>query len=120
MSLYIDGFLLPVPIAELDRYREIAEFASKIYQEHGALSYHECVGDDLRIEGTQAFPDLLHCNEGETVMFSWATFASREARDAANAKIMSDPRLTEMCNPENAPFDCKRMAYGGFRSFVSA
>lgn len=120
MSHYIDGFIIPVPKANLDAYRDIAERACAIWKEHGALSYCECVGDDLdpmEGEGTpRSFPDIVGAEPDETVMFSWAVFASRESRDAANEKIMNDPRTAALIDPPL--FDCSRMAFGGFREIV--
>ena len=118
MSRYVDGFVLPIPRARIDDYRRVAESAAEIWKEHGALEYWECIGDDLNIEGTSSFTDLISASEDETVVFAWVVFESREARDAANAKIFSDPRMATMVDPENPIFDTKRMAYGGFNSLV--
>ncbi len=115
---YVDGYVLPVPIKNLDKYRAIAEKAGKIWIEHGALEYRECVGDDLNIEHMVPFSSAVKVEEGETVIFAYIVFESREQRDAINAKVMKDPRLTESCDPENMPFDCKRMVSGGFKSIV--
>lgn len=120
MSQYIDGFVVPIAKDKVPAYRAIAEQAAAIWKEHGALEYRECVGDDLQIEGTVPFPRMAGCGPDETVIFAWVVFASKEARDDANAKIHVDPRLKDMCYPNNLPFDCTRMAYGGFASLVSA
>jgi len=118
MSKYIDGFVLPVPKDKLETYRDIAEKAGQIWKEHGALEYIECVGDDLEVKEMLSFPKLANANPDETVVFSWIVYESREHRDEVNKKVMADPRLQEMCGPDKAPFDCKRMAYGGFKSIV--
>jgi uncharacterized protein YbaA (DUF1428 family) len=118
MSHYIDGFIIPIPKARIDEYRVMAEKAAKIWKEHGALDYWECVGDDMDVKDTMSFPQLANVKPDETVMFSWAVFESREARDAANAKIFSDARIKEMMEESNQIFDCKRMAYGGFKQLV--
>jgi uncharacterized protein YbaA (DUF1428 family) len=115
---YVDGFVLPVPKAKLAEYQAIAEKAAAIWMEYGALDYRECVGDDMEIPDMLGFPKIAAAKEDETVVFAWITYESREKRDEINAKVMADPRLTESCNPENAPFDCKRMAYGGFNPIV--
>lgn len=120
MSGYIDGFVLPLPRDRVDDYRRIAEAAAKIWKGHGALEYWECIGDDLRIEGTRSFPDLVGASERETVIFAWALFPSREARDAANEKIAADPGLAGLVDPADPPFDSARMAFGGFRPLVRA
>jgi uncharacterized protein YbaA (DUF1428 family) len=116
---YIDGFLLPVPKAKLDEYRKLAEQASAIWIEHGALQYTECAADDLGAEFCRSFTETAAAQEDETVIFAWAVFADRAARDAANAKIMADERLKAICPQTAQIFDCKRMAFGGFKIIVS-
>jgi uncharacterized protein YbaA (DUF1428 family) len=120
MSTYVDGFVLPVPKDNLERYREIATKASAIWKEHGALEYRECVGDDLEIKDILSFNRLANTSPEETVVFAYIVYRSREHRDEVNAKVMADPRINEMCDPGNMPFDCTRMAYGGFRTIVEA
>ncbi|MEW6323123.1 MAG: DUF1428 domain-containing protein [Acidobacteriota bacterium] len=115
---YVDGFVLPVSRARLDEYRRLAESAAEIFKEHGALEYWECAGDDLRIEGMRSFVDMAGAADDETVVFAWVVYDSREARDAANAKIAADPRMAELMDPSNPPFDMTRMAYGGFGTLV--
>ena len=118
MSRYVDGFVIPIPKDKIDEYRKVAELAGKIWKEHGALDYWECLGDDLEAKDTMSFPQLANIGADETVAFSWIVYESREQRDQINAKIMADPRIKEMCDPDNPPFDCKRMAYGGFTVLV--
>jgi uncharacterized protein YbaA (DUF1428 family) len=117
---YVDGFVLPLPNDKIDLYRTIAEKAGRIWKEHGALEYCECIGDDLDVKELLPFPKLAGAQTGETVVFTWIAFESREHRDQVNAKVMADPRIKEICDPANTPFDCKRMAYGGFRVLVDA
>jgi uncharacterized protein YbaA (DUF1428 family) len=122
MKRYIDGFVLPVPKQRLSEYQAIAEAASKIWKEHGALDYWECVGDDLNTECTRSFADMTNANDDETVIFAWAVFESRQARDAANEKIIADPRMeglmASLTNPEKPIVDFQRMAHGGFKEIV--
>lgn len=121
MSRYIDGFVLPVPKDRVGEYRALAEIACAVWKEHGALEYSECIGEDLHPPmeaGVRSFPEFVGAREGETVMFSWAVFESREARDAANEKIFADPRLAEAMDMENPIFECARMAWGGFSQLV--
>lgn len=115
---YVDGFVLPIPKNKLQLYRQIARKAGKIWREHGALEYRECVGDDLRIKGVVPFPRVVRLKRGETVAFSWITYKSRAQRDRVNAKVMKDPRLASMMDPKSMPFDMRRMVYGGFRVLV--
>lgn len=120
MEPYIDGFVVPVPRDRLDEYKRVAEAAAEIWKEHGAMEYWECVGDDLRIEGTSSFLDLANISDDETVLFSWAVFPSKQVRDRANEAIASDPRMAEIMDPQNTPFDMQRTIWGGFRTLVRA
>jgi uncharacterized protein YbaA (DUF1428 family) len=117
---YVDGFVLPVPKKNLQAYRRIARRAGRIWREHGALEYLECVGDDLDAKGLAPFPRVARAKPGETVVFSWIAYRSRAHRDRVNAKVMKDPRLAKMMDPKGMPFDIKRMAYGGFKILVDA
>jgi uncharacterized protein YbaA (DUF1428 family) len=118
---YVDGFVLPVPKKNMAAYRRLAKQACKIWREHGALEYRECVGDDLKVKGGPLpFPRLAKLKPGETVCFSWIVYKSRAHRDRVNAKVMKDPRIAKMMATKAPPFDCKRMAYGGFKVLVEA
>lgn len=122
MSKYIDGFVLPVPKSKLAAYTRLSRKAAKIWKKHGALDYRECVGEDLEPKKDftgVGFQKLAKAKEGETVVFSWILYKSRKHRDKVNAKVMADPKIAEMCG-KDMPFDVKRMAYGGFKSFVHA
>jgi uncharacterized protein YbaA (DUF1428 family) len=119
MSLYTDGFVVPVPKRKLAAYFKIARKAAKIWREYGAIDYKECVGDDLVAKFSMSFPKGIRIKSGETVVFSWIVYKSKAHRDKVNKKIMSDPRLAAMCDPKDMPFDCKRMLYGGFKVVVS-
>jgi len=116
---YVDGFVLPVPKRKVQAYRRMARMGGRIWREHGALEFWECVGDDLHVKGPVPFPRMLRLKRGETVVFSWIVFRSRAHRDRVNARVMKDPRLARMA-PKSMPFDVKRMAYGGFKVLVQA
>ena len=118
MSNYVDGFVIPVPKANIDAYRKMAELAGQVWKDHGALAYWECAGEDLGGEHTSRFPEIAEAGPDDTVFFSWIVYESREHRDEVNAKVMEDPRLKDMMDPEEMPFDCKKMAYGGFTPLV--
>lgn len=122
MSKYIDGFVIPVPKANLDEYKRVATLASKVWQDHGALEYIEAVGDDFPVcgEGGKPAPELIGTSDQETVIFSYIVFASREHRDAVNAKVMEDPRMKDICPAVNGVFDFKRMIFGGYQVIVEA
>ena len=115
---YVDGYVLPVPRKNLQAYRRMAMKAGKVWREHGALQFRECVGEDLKTKKIKSFPSLVKPKPGETVVFSWIVFKSRAHRDAVNAKVMKDPRLAKMMDMKAIPFDSKRMAYGGFEVMV--
>ena len=115
---YVDGFVLPVPIKNLDAYRKLARMAGKVWREHGALEYREWVADDVKPGKWTSFPQSVKLKAGETVVFAWITYKSRAHRDRVNAKVMKDPRSKAMMDPKKHPFDGKRMFYGGFKSFV--
>ena len=115
---YVDGYVLPVPKKNVAAYRRMAQKAGKVWREHGALEYRECVGDDLHIKGVVPFPRRIRLKRGETVVFSWIGYKSRAHRDRVNAKVMKDPRLAKMMDPKSMPFDAKRMVYGGFKILV--
>ena len=118
---YIDGFLLPLPRRKIETYRKLSSKAGKVWREHGALEYRECVGDDLgnKMGGSATFPSRARARKGETVVFSWIVYKSRAHRDRVNKKVMKDPRLAAMMSGDlPMPFDMKRMAYGGFRTIV--
>jgi uncharacterized protein YbaA (DUF1428 family) len=115
---YVDGYVLPVPKKNVQQYRRIARKAGKIWREHGALEYRECVGEDLNVKFLVPFPRNMKLKRGETVVFAWIMFKSRAHRDRVNAKVMKDPRLTGPEGPKTMPFDMKRMVYGGFEVLV--
>ncbi len=115
---YVDGFLLPIPKRKIAEYRRLSRRAGRIWREYGALEYRECVGDDLNIKGVVPFPRRAAARPGETVVFSWIVYKSKAHRDRVNARVMADPRLAKMMEGPGAPFDMKRMAYGGFKVIV--
>jgi uncharacterized protein YbaA (DUF1428 family) len=112
---YVDGFVVAVPTDKIEEYKQLARTAGEVWKEYGALSYVECVADDVPYGELTSFPRAVQMKEGETVVFSWITYASREARDEINKKVMADPRIN--CPPD-APFDSKRMIYGGFTTLL--
>lgn len=118
MANYVDGFVLPVPKKNIEAYRRIARNAGRIWREHGALAYVECVADDVKPGRYTSFPQSVKLKPNEVVWFSWIVFKSRQHRDRVNAKVMKDPRLAGMMDPKAMPFDGKRLIYGGFKVMV--
>jgi uncharacterized protein YbaA (DUF1428 family) len=119
MSRYVDGYILPLPKKNIEAYREQAAVAGKVWKEHGALEYIECVGDDVKPGKVTSFPQAVKLEPDETVIFAWIVYESRAERDRINAAVMNDPRLAGM-NPQTMPFDAMRMFWGGFEVFVEA
>jgi uncharacterized protein YbaA (DUF1428 family) len=117
---YIDGFIVPVPKKKLKAYLSLARLAGKVWMDHGALEYRECVADDVKVGKRTSFPRSVKLKPGETVVFSWIAYRSRAHRDRINAKVMKDPRLAKMMDPKVMPFDGKRMIYGGFKIRIKA
>lgn len=117
---YVDGFVLPVPTKNLAAYKRMAKIGAKIWMEHGALEYRECVADDVQPGKLTSFPQSVKLKKGETVIFAWIVYKSRASRDRINAKVMKDPRLAAFMDPKSLPFDGKRMFWGGFKTLVKA
>lgn len=118
MPQYIDGFVIPIAKRKLPAYKRLAALGSKVWMEHGALAYFECVGEQMEPGFGLPFPKLCKCKKDETVVFAWIVYKSRAHRDRVNKKVMADPRMANACDPKNPPFDIKRMACGGFEVMV--
>ena len=118
MARYVDGFVLPVPKRKLAAYRAMARKASKVWMEYGALEYVECVADDVKPGKHTSFPQSVKLKKGEVVIFSYVVYKSRKQRDSIMGKVMKDKRLADMMDPNNLPFDGKRMFWGGFKTIV--
>jgi uncharacterized protein YbaA (DUF1428 family) len=116
---YVDGFVVPVPKKSMKAYLVMARKASKVWKDHGALDYAECVADDVKVGKWTSFPRSVKLKKGETVVFSYIVYRSRAHRDKVMAKVMQDKRLAAMMDPKAMPFDGKRMIYGGFKSAVT-
>lgn len=115
---YVDGFVIPLPKKNLQAYRSMARKAGKIWKEHGALEYIECIAEDVKPGKRTSFPQSVKLKADELVVFSWIIYKSRAHRDRVNKLVMNDPRLSSMMNPKASPFDVKRMIYGGFKTLV--
>jgi uncharacterized protein YbaA (DUF1428 family) len=115
---YVDGFVIPVPTKNLKVYAKMAALGGKIWMEHGALQYCECVGDELVSKCGLPFPQGIQAKKGETIVFAWIVFKSKAHRNKVNALVMKDPRLGQGMDPNKMPFDFNRMLYGGFKTIV--
>ncbi|RYZ68927.1 MAG: DUF1428 domain-containing protein [Proteobacteria bacterium] len=117
MAQYVDGFIIPIPKKNVEKYRKVAKLAGKIWMEHGALSYVECIGEDVPMGKTTSFPQAVKLKKNEVVFFSWVVYKSRAHRDRVMEKVTSDRRMKGMM--EMMPFDGDRMIFGGFTPIVS-
>jgi uncharacterized protein YbaA (DUF1428 family) len=115
---YVDGFVVPVPKANLDAYKEFSTKASKVWKEKGAISYVECVGDDVQPGKVTSFPQSVKLKDDEVVVFAWITYKSKEDRDRINKEVMESPAMKDM--EKNMPFDGERMFWGGFKPIIEA
>ncbi len=116
---YVDGFVLPVPKKNIEAYKRMARKAGKVWREHGALEYRECIADDVKPGKWTSFPQSVKLKRDEVVVFSWVVYKSRAHRDRVMAKVMKDPRLQPMMDPKTMPFDGKRLIWGGFKLAVA-
>ncbi len=115
---YVDGFVVPLSRDKIDAYREMSLKCGAVWREFGALSFRECIADDVKPGQWTSFPQAVKLVENEVVVFSWIEYNSRAERDAINDKVMKDPRVAAFMQAESLPFDGKRMIYGGFESLV--
>ena len=118
MGVYVDGIVVPVPKKKVAAYKRLAKLSGKVWREHGALQYRECIADDVKSGKLTSFPQSVKLKKNEVVWFSYVVYRSRRDRDRILKKVMSDPRLADMMNPKNMPFDGKRMFWGGFKAEV--
>lgn len=122
MSAYIDGFVFPISRTHIDAYKSVAEQVADIWKKHGATSYFEFIGNDLSLEGTRSFMDVVEAKEDEEVVFGWVVFPSKQIRDQANRDVPQDPIMQKLVAPLMKPgqiiFDARRMIYGGFEAFI--
>ena len=116
---YVDGYILPVPKRNIAAYRRMAKTASKVWRDHGALEYVECIADDVKPGKHTSFPQSVKLKPGEIVIFAYIVYKSRAQRDRVNAKVMKDPRLAKSMDPKAMPFDAKRMFWGGFKVLIA-
>ena len=123
-TTYIDGFVFPVPRIHLSEYKNVAEQVAEIWREYGALAYCEYVGEDLKLEGTRSFIEVMDVKEDEVIVFGWVVFPSKATRDLANEKVPNDARMSSLVAPLTQStrliFDATRMVYGGFQPLVQS
>lgn len=115
---YVDGFVVPVPKNRRAAYIAMARKACRVWKDHGALAYHECLADDVSWGKRTSFPRSVKLKKSEEVWFSWIVYRNRKHRDSVMKKVMKDKRLASMMNIKMLPFDAKRMIFGGFKQKV--
>ena len=118
--MYVDGFVVPVPKKSVKAYLALSRKCAKVWKDHGAIDYKECVADDVKPGKWTSFPQSVKLEKDETVVFSWIVYKSRAHRDRVTAKVMKDKRLVGKMDPNALPFDGKRMIFGGFKIMVDA
>ena len=116
---YVDGLELPLPKDKVEAYKAFSKKAGDVWKAHGALEYIECIADDVKPGKLTSFPQAVKLEPDEVVVFSWIVYDTREGRDRINAAVMSDPRLKQHMDPKSAPFDAKRMIWGGFNVLLA-
>jgi uncharacterized protein YbaA (DUF1428 family) len=118
MAEYVDGFVLAIPKKNIDAYKKMAKVAAKVWKEHGAIDYRECVADDVPYGKTTSFPRSVDRKNSETVVFAWITYKSRAQRDKINKAVLKDPRIEKVIEETGDVMDPSRMLYGGFETIV--
>ena len=113
---YVDGFILAVPTAKLDAYKDMARLGGTVWMDHGALTYVETIAEDTPRGELTSFPRAVLATDDEVVIFSWVTYRDRAHRDDVMAKVMADERMPK--DMSGMPFDGQRMIYGGFAPIV--
>jgi uncharacterized protein YbaA (DUF1428 family) len=115
---YADGFVVPVPAVNRDAYIRMALNMSSVFKEYGALRVVEGWGDDVPDGKVTDFRRAVEAKDGETIVFSWIEWPSKQARDDAWPKLMADPRMRP--DKANISFDAQRMIFGGFATMLHA
>jgi len=113
---YIDGFVIPVPTENKQKFIDHAYEMDSLFKEYGALRIIECWGDDIPNGNATDFKKAVKAGDNESIVFSWIEWPDKATRDAGVEKMMSDPRMDPKGNP--MPFDGARMIFGGFKPVV--
>src|SRR3954452_16094857 len=117
MAGYVDGFVMPLPKSNVEKYREIATTAGGLWIEHGALDYKEGLAEDVEVGEGNSFPRRVELEDEETVIFAWIEYESRQHRDEVNAKVMNDERMKALMDPAGQIADYKGIIYGGLEMY---
>ena len=117
MARYVDGFIIPIKKKNLIAYKKMAKLGCKVWMEHGALDYYECIGDDINTAWGTPFPKLCKLKKDETVIYAFIVYKSKADRVRINKKVYTDPRMTGMKDIV-MPFSMERFTVGGFKVLV--
>lgn len=121
MAHYVDGYVIPIKKSNLKAYKKLAQLGCKVWMEHGALDYYECIGDDLQSKWGLPFAKLCKLKPNETVVFAFVVYKSKADRNRVNKKVHADPRMQPTPGKKFVmPFDMKRFSTGGFKAIVQA
>jgi uncharacterized protein YbaA (DUF1428 family) len=112
---YVEGFVVAVPTENKEAFREHAAGLTPLFRECGIQRQVECWGDDVPHGKLTDFYGAVQAKDDETVVFAWFEYPDKAARDAANDKMRSDPRMQPT---GEIPFDGQRMIIGGFNAIV--
>jgi uncharacterized protein YbaA (DUF1428 family) len=115
---YIDYFVIPVPVKKIDAYKAHAKQWAKLWKKLGVVSYTEAIADDVKPGKLTSFPQSLLLKKNEVVFVGAMVFKTRKHRDTVWKKAMASPEMAEAMDMKNAPFDGKRMYFGGFKQVV--
>ncbi len=119
MATYVDGFVIPIKKKDLNAYKKMAKIGCKVWMDHGALDYYECVGDQIDLPFGLPFSKLAKLKADETVIFAFIVYKSKSHAAQVTKKVHADPRMS----PEKfktMPFDMKRMSMGKFKTIVQS
>lgn len=116
MSKYVDGFVIAIKKKNLKGYKKMAQLGLKVWKEHGALDYYECMADDYAKWGL-GFPKLCKLKSDEVAMFSFITYKTKAHRNKVNKAVMKDPRMH--MEGFKMPFEEKRFSMAGFKTIVT-
>jgi uncharacterized protein YbaA (DUF1428 family) len=116
MARYVDGYVIPVKKKDVAAYKKMATLGRKIWMEHGALDYYECVGSVLKTQWGTPFTRAYKLKSNETLVFAFIIYKSKSQRDRITAKVHKDPRMN--MEGYKMPFDMNRFSVGEFKTLV--
>jgi uncharacterized protein YbaA (DUF1428 family) len=107
---YVDGFVLAVPNANKEAFREQAEGAVPMFKGYGAARLVEAWGDDVPRGEVNDLWGAVQAKDDETVLFSWIEYPDKATRQQAYGQMHANSGD----KPSEMPFDGQRMVWSGF------